>query len=434
MKKIFSAILAFTLLFSTLSCLYGCAENKLDNKHTKTAFDTIVSDPSNIVARSESLTEGIKPSNIAVRDLTASDKSHYYGFTADLFANTHTDGKNTLVSPLSVYFALSMLTNGADGNTLNELEETLGMTKEELNLFVKSYMSTLPETDSCKMKIANSVWFRDAKWFSVEKNFLQANSDYYSADIYKAPFDKTTVEDINSWVNEKTDGMIPGVIDDISAETVMYLINALTFEAEWAEKYDKYSVLDGKFTAADGSVQDAEFMYSDEAYVLKDDNTIGFLKHYEGRDYAFVALLPDEDVKIDSYIKSLDGEKIDGLLSSKKSTKVTTSMPKFKIEFKEELIDPLTKMGICDAFKSGSADLSLLGQSSKGNLFVSSVIHKTFIEVNEAGTKAGAVTSITVETECAASDSVILNRPFVYMIIDVKNGLPLFIGNVSSIS
>ncbi len=440
MKKLLSVILTLTLLFSACSVLFGCAEkenSKTSKKknNTETAIDTIMSDPSDsqITGKSESLSEGFKPSNVSVRDLTDSDKAHYYGFSADLFSKTHEDGDNTLISPLSVFFALAMLTNGADGKTLTELEETLGMTNEEMNLFVKSYMSALPETDYCKMKIANSVWFRDAESFKVNDTFLQTNADYFSADIYKSPFNKSTVSDINNWVNEKTDGMIPGVIDDINESTVMFLINALTFDAEWENQYSEYDVREGEFKSVNGEKQNVEFMYGNEHQYLQDDDSTGFMKYYKGRDYAFAALLPDENVNIDDYIKSLDSDKIDGLLKSKTGEKTVTSIPKFKVEFSTELKKILSDMGIHDAFNS-SADLSKLGESSIGNLYVSSAVHKTFIEVDELGTKAGAATSLQVEAESAPSASVILDRPFVYMIIDVKNNLPLFIGNVSSIS
>ena len=434
MKKILSVILTLTLLFSACSVLFGCSDNKTaetskNDKNTETEIDTQTSDPANkpVKGKSESLSEGFKASDIKVRDLTDNDKTHYYNFTGNLFSKVHENGNNTLVSPLSVFFALAMLTNGADGNTLAELEETLGMTNEELNLFVKSYMSALPETDYCKMKIANSVWFRNSE------SFRPVNTDYFSADIYKSSFDKTTVSDINNWVKDKTDGMIPSIIDDIDRSTVMFLINALTFDAEWTDQYTEFNITEGDFKAVDGSIQKVQFMHGSEYMFLKDENSKGFMKSYKGNDYAFVALLPNEDVNIDDYIRSLDHEKIDGLLKSKTQSKTITSLPKFKVEFTKELKDILSDMGIRDAFMSGSADLSRLGESDMGNLYVSSVLHKTFIEVNESGTKAGAVTSITVEAESAPNDSVILDRPFVYMIVDMKNDLPLFIGNVSSI-
>ncbi|MBR6808128.1 MAG: hypothetical protein IKM46_07095 [Clostridia bacterium] len=387
--------------------------------------------PNNTNNKTENLSIAFKPLKVSLRDVNTNDKSNYYSFTTELFSKSHKNGENTLISPLSVYLALSMLTNGAEENTLAQLEEILGMSSDELNLFVKSYMSSLPNTTYSKMKIANSVWFRDAESFKVNDSFLQTNANYFSADIYKAPFNQSTVNDINSWVKEKTDGMIDKIVNEISETTVMYLINALSFEAEWENQYLEYDVGEGEFKTANGDVQTVEFMYGSEYSYLQDSNSKGFIKYYKGRDYAFVALLPAENVSIDDYVRELDSDKINGLLNSKKNDKTYTCIPKFKVEFDAELKDILSDMGISDVFSSNEANLSALGESSLGNLFVSSVLHKTVIEVNEVGTKAGAVTSVQIEAECAPSSSVILDRPFVYMIIDCENNLPLFIGTLN---
>ena len=211
--------------------------------------------PNNTNNKTENLSIAFKPLKVSLRDVNTNDKSNYYSFTTELFSKSHKNGENTLISPLSVYLALSMLTNGAEENTLAQLEEILGMSSDELNLFVKSYMSSLPNTTYSKMKIANSVWFRDAESFKVNDSFLQTNANYFSADIYKAPFNQSTVNDINSWVKEKTDGMIDKIVNEISETTVMYLINALSFEAEWENQYLEYDVGEGEFKTANGDVQ-----------------------------------------------------------------------------------------------------------------------------------------------------------------------------------
>ena len=432
MKRFISMLLSFTLIFGTASLLIGCENVNVKENENSTSESTEKNHSEiKFSGKSESLSSGIKPLDVTVRDITENDKIGYYEFTATLLSETHEDGGNTLISPLSVYFALAMLANGAEGNTLAELEATLGMSNDELNLFVKSYMASLPDSDSCKMKIANSVWFRDTEWFNPKEDFLTANASYFGADIYKAPFDKTTVGDINSWVNGKTDGMIDSIIADISDVTVMYLINALTFDAEWEQKYDEYSVYDSTFFMADGTEKTVEFMSADESVYLEDENTTGFLKYYKNRNYAFVTLLPDEGISIDTYVKELDGDKLSELLKNKNSCSVSARMPKFCVDFDCRLISSLRAMGINDAFIPASANLSRLGESALGNLFVSDVIHKIHIEVNEAGTKAGAVTAIAVDTESESPYYVNLNRPFVYMIIDCENNMPLFIGTLN---
>ena len=234
------------------------------------------------------LMEGVTPREVEVREELGEDNAAVTDFAIRLFKATNAGGKNTLISPLSVLCALAMTTNGAKGETREQMEATLGMSAEELNLYLYSYMNSLPTGEKYKLSLANSIWFRDDERFTVNEDFLQINADYYGAGAYKAPFDDSTLEDINNWVKKETDGMIPKVLDEIPPEAVMYLVNALAFEAEWAEIYNEYAVSDGTFTKEDGTKQSVEFMYSDESTYLEDDKAIGFKKYYKDRKYAFV--------------------------------------------------------------------------------------------------------------------------------------------------
>ena len=367
--------------------------------------------------------------------LKAADNAAATDFALRLFRASNEKGKNTLISPLSVLCALSMTANGAKGETREQMEATLGMPIEELNLYISNYMNSLPNTEKYKLHLANSIWFTDDERFTVNEDFLQINADYYGAGAYKAPFDDSTLEDINNWVKKETDGMIPKVLDEIPPEAVMYLVNALAFEAEWAEIYNEYAVSDGTFTKEDGTKQSVEFMYSDESTYLEDDKAIGFKKYYKDRKYAFVALLPNEGVSVDEYIASLDGESLNALLSNAKNTSVSAKMPKFETEYDVEMSKVLQSMGMIDAFDGNKADFSGIGTSSAGNLRINRVIHKTFISVAEKGTKAGASTVVEVTDESAPMEvkRVFLDRPFVYMLVDCENNLPFFIGTMMDI-
>ena len=367
--------------------------------------------------------------------LKAADNAAATDFALRLFRASNEKGKNTLISPLSVLCALAMTTNGAKGETREQMEATLGMPIEELNLYISNYMNGLPNTEKYKLHLANSIWFTDDERFTVNEDFLQINADYYGAGAYKAPFDDSTLEDINNWVKKETDGMIPKVLDEIPPEAVMYLVNALAFEAEWAEIYNEYAVSDGTFTKEDGTKQSVEFMYSDESTYLEDDKAIGFKKYYKDRKYAFVALLPNEGVSVDEYIASLDGESLNALLSNAKHTAVSAKMPKFETGYDVEMSKVLQSMGMIDAFDGNKADFSGLVTSSAGNLRINRVIHKTFISVAEKGTKAGASTVVEVTDESAPMEikSVFLDRPFVYMLVDCENNLPFFIGTMMDV-
>ena len=340
---------------------------------------------------------------------------------------------NLLISPFSVYFALGMLENGAKGETLSELEDVLGLNPGQMNSFAKEYMNQIPE----ELKIANSIWYTSHERFTVEDAFVNSLEGYFDAEVYEAAFDNGTCEEINDWVADKTDDTIKEIISEIPADAVMYLINALAFEAEWEETYEEGQIRDGVFTVSEGIEQTVDMMYSEESYYIEDENAKGFIKYYDDREYAFVALLPNEELGVFNYIRSLTGEDLLEMLENPVEVPVFACMPQFKIEDEVKLKDILEEMGMSLVFDADSADLSGLGSSTAGNLYVDEVFHKTYIEVSPVGTKAGAATSVMIRDESAVFHEeikeVYLNRPFIYMIIDCDNNQPLFMGTVNSV-
>lgn len=353
-------------------------------------------------------------------------------FGMRLVQNSLKNNENLLISPLSVLSALAMTANGAKENTRAQMEEVFGMSIEDLNSYLRWYTDSLPQSENYSLRLANSIWLTEDTRFTPEPEFLQFNADYYGADIYTAPFDDSTKDAINQWVEDKTDGMIDQILDRIPDEALMYLVNALAFEAQWSEVYEKHQVRDGIFTREDGTKQNVEMMHGQEHRYLSDELTTGFIKSYEDRSYAFVALLPREGISMENYIAALTGERIQMLLSSAKNTPVLTSMPKFETEYSAELSEILVNMGMTDAFDWAKADFSAMGASEDGNIHINRVLHKTFISVTEQGTRAGAATVVEM-TDGAAMlpdkiQEVYLDRPFVYLLIDCENSLPFFIG------
>ena len=388
--------------------------------------------------QAKDLMEGITPNQVNALDDLSSQNADVTDFAIRLFKASEESGKNTLISPLSVLCALAMTANGAEEETLEQMEEVLGMTTEELNLYLYSYMQNLPQGDKYKLSLANSIWFTEDERFTVNQDFLQTNADYYGADVYKAPFDKQTLKDINNWVKQNTDEMIPEILDQIPSEAIMYLVNALAFEAEWSEIYEKHQVKDGEFTKEDGTKQDVKFMYGSEGTYFEDEKATGFMKRYKGGKYAFVAMLPNEGVSVSEYIASLDGESLNALLANPQYATVRTSIPKFETEYKVEMSDILQSMGITEAFDMYNADFEGLGTSTDGNIYISRVLHKTFISVGEKGTKAGAATIVEMKDSAAAEPTepkeVYLDRPFVYMLVDCENNIPFFIGTMMNVN
>ncbi len=388
--------------------------------------------------QAKDLMEGITPNNVNALDDLSAQNADVTDFAIRLFKVSEESGKNTLISPLSVLCALAMTANGAEEETLAQMEAVLGMTTEELNLYLYSYMKNLPQGDKYKLSLANSIWFTENERFTVNQDFLQTNADYYGADIYKAPFNQQTCEDINNWVKQNTDGMIPEILDEIPVEAVMYLVNALAFEAEWSGIYEKHQVKEGKFTKEDGSEQNADFMYGTEGTYFEDENATGFMKRYKGGKYAFVAMLPNEGVSVSEYIASLDGESLHSLLANPKYATVHTSIPKFETEYRVEMAEILKAMGMPKAFDPDNAEFEGLGTSKGENIYISRVLHKTFISVGEKGTKAGAATVVELRGNGAPDDpvepkEVYLDRPFVYMLVDCENNIPFFIGTMMDV-
>lgn len=382
----------------------------------------------------QDLMKGVSSKNTDTVKLSDSFINSAAGFSIDLLKKSITEKKNSLVSPISVYLALAMVENGAEGKTLKEFESVLGkynLKADDINKYCRYYSNNLVDVKSGKLNIANSIWYRQDDYLTVNKDFLQANADYFKSPAFKADFNsKQTVEDINSWVKTNTGGLIDRIVDEIDPDAMMYLINTLYFEAEWENVYNKEQVSARNFKLDDGSTISTKFMYSAESSYIKDDKAQGFLKPYKGNKYSFLALLPNEGVSADDYVSTLTGDKFLSLVKSKTSAAVNAGMPKFKSEYKKSLVEPLKSLGLNECFDGKSANFSRMGSLKNGNLFVGDVLHKTYIQVDELGTKAGAVTSVAM---CGSGrpleiKEVILDRPFVYAIVDNETGLPLFIG------
>lgn len=381
--------------------------------------------------KSENLMKEINPSQTVSATNPDDTNTKVSDFALRLFKENYKSGKNTLISPISVISALGLAQNGAAGNTLQQMQKAIGLTTEELNNFIKYYNGSCLGNDN--VTSANSIWYNEKKSLSVKEEFLQKNADFYGADIYKSAFDNSTLKDINSWVKDKTNGRIDKMLDKITPDAVTYLINALSFDAKWQSIYTKDQVHEGVFTTERGSEQSAEFMYSTEGKFITTENAKGFIKDYEGGNFAFATLLPNENTSLESVVKSLTGEKLKSALDNYKGSSVIASLPKFETQYSTEMSGALQGMGITDAFDYEKADFSEMGKSDDGNIFISRVLHKSYISVFEKGTKAGAATVVEVSDGASINEEQIyLDRPFLYMIIDTKTNTPIFIGNLSS--
>ena len=390
-----------------------------------------------VKVNAQDLMQGITPNKVTPLENLDDTNPKMTDFAVRLFKASLQEDKNTLISPLSIISALAMTANGAQNETLEEMESVFGLNLQELNPYLHTYIKNLPQGKKYKLNLANSIWFTEDERFTVNKDFLQTNADYYNPEIYKAPFNNQTLKDINNWVNYKTDEMIPEILNEIPESAIMYLVNALAFDAKWDEEYEDDQIEVDTFTNADGTTQEVDFMYSTENQYLEDENSKGFIKYYKDKKYAFAAILPDEDLSLSEYIKTLNGDKLYNLLNSPEETEVEVSIPEFKSEYETEMSEVLINMGMSRAFSNILAQFQGLGTSIDGNIYISKVLHKTFISVGKDGTKAAAATAVVMDdfwcSFISETKTVYLDRPFVYMLIDTENNIPFFIGTMNEI-
>ena len=346
------------------------------------------------------------------------------------------NGENVLVSPMSAWTVLCMVEAGANGETKQQMQEALAVTEGDYLTYAKKFTFLLPENDNCKVHMANGIWYKNVPSLHVNDYFLQYNKTFFDAAAYKAPFDASTLQNINDWVSENTDGMIPGILKEIDPTDVIYLVNALSFDARWGKIYSETDIWNDIFTTEAGEEKLVSMMHSDENLYLEDENTTGFIKYYDDNEYAFVALLPAEGMTMEEYVESLTAEKLRALFNGKIPTEVKATLPKFSVDYGFNMNNILQQMGMTDAFSDSDADFTKMATSDAGNIYISSVDQKCFIAVDEYGTKAGAATAVAMQNKALSLQPVKvvnLNRPFVYLIVECDNFEPLFMGTIMNV-
>lgn len=384
-----------------------------------------------LAAKAQDLMQGVKARQVDVSDaVTQSFIQSTQAFSVRLFQTQYAVGKNNLVSPASACFCLGMAANGAGGTTRTEFLNVLGkygLTMDGLNRAYKAYADELASKHgSTDMILSNSIWLRTG--LKVEKNFLQDNADYFGAGAHTLDFNDAAVRAINSWVKSNTKGRIDGLVDRIDPNAEMFLANALAFDAKWKYPFDT----DGpstkdNFTLENGKTVQMDFMSltASLGYIQGEKETAVVLPYDDGR-FAMLCILPKEGTNLKDYVKGMSENTISDLMERKTDTSVSVRLPRFQLTADENLNRTLSQMGLSGAF-GDSADFS--GMTGDRSLYISNVRQKTFLEVDELGTKAAAATDAEMETKgIILGEHINLNRPFVFAIIDLKTNLPLFIG------
>lgn len=370
-------------------------------------------------------------------------------FAADLFRKNTESGKNSMLSPLSAYLCLSMCANGAGGITKSEMEKVLGLDMDALNLYCANLYSRINENKQLEehLSTSNAIWYNDAYGILPKKNFLDVNALYYGADLYKANFKNVNVaDDVNLWISEKTDGMIKKMLDEVNDESMMLLVNTLLFESRWAQ-VGGYNRTNVDFTDSDGRTKSVSGFYSTGYSYFKSENFHAFKTAYEANGIAFYGILPTDDgkyggkdVDFDSVIAGFDANEMYGILNGRQRElyMVHAMTPCFKFDYEVQLSDYFAKNGMPSAFDMWGADFSNMYETTDAfNVYISNILQKTAIELDENGTKAAAATVIVNATAMDPSQftqiQMYLDRPFIFMIVDEVSGVPLFVGSVANV-
>lgn len=345
---------------------------------------------------------------------------------------------NLMVSPASVHLALAMAANGAEGSTKSAMLNLLagrGITLDRLNRAMRDWSSGVSRTGNrTTLGIANSIWFD--KDYMPSRAFLERNARFYGAAARRIDFrDKGAPGIVNDWVKAATRGTIEKILESIRRDEVLFLVNAVYFKSDWQVPFDKSETRREVFHAPGGDVE-TDFMHrTGRMNFLSGLGATGVALPYDedGR-FAFFALLPAGRSAPREWLSKQDPsvlfERIAGMMARKPGLEVQLALPKFESRYEETLEDELAKLGIGVAFDPARADFSGMSANRTKDLFIGTVRHKTFVRVDEKGTEAAAVTSVGMRmTSVPAVDRKIsFDRPFLYGIMDMKAGIPLFVG------
>jgi len=387
----------------------------------------------------ENLMAGIRAEGVEAKTPDDTFISAQYDFALGLLRGevARAPESNIVIAPYSLSQTLAMAANGANGVTRTELEVVLGGSAETMNGCFSGLRLPTVNSAGGRLLSANSIWLRNDPSLTVSQDFLQTNADCYGADVYKTAFDDVTRDDMNNWIADKTDGKLADTLKSFDGDTELALLNVLTFESQWAEKYTEKQISEREFRSETRGKQTAEFMHSQEDVFLWSKDAIGFTKPYKelgGRNYEFLAVKPMNGT-LAEYLAGVTAETFP---QPDEKACSYAGLPKFGFTSESLLNDTLKEMGVQAAFSGETADFKSMATTDSGNIYLGSVTQKVRIDVDDEGTKAEAV---TIQFHAVSSadpvpegqQQVILDRPFLFMIRDADTQVPLFAGVIQNV-
>ncbi len=358
----------------------------------------------------------------------------YSEFEFNLLSQCASDtDTNLMISPDSVLFALDMVAAGASGETLNQLLATTVPGADQVSAFsfAKNRMASLRGD---QLQIANSAWFNKDREVPFYEDYLTFIHDNFDAEVSTLSMDGQALDTINGWISDHTKGRIPKMLNVLDPNTACLLVNAMVFDGTWKNTYEDWQIYEDDFHQTSTTSQKVTYLFNTESIYVRNDSAQGFIKLYDGDQYAFMTILPnDSSISINEYVSNMTASDYWELWDNRDYTDVEATFPEFTSGYRTNMEEYLQAMGVKDAFQ-GNADFSNMSSESP---HISEVIHQTYIKVDRNGTEAAAATVVAMEDGCALVEDPIpvvkCDRPFAYAIVDMETGLPVFIGTVNNV-
>lgn len=344
------------------------------------------------------------------------------------------DEQNIFISPTSIYLALSMVLNGADGDTKNEMAEVLHVDLKDLESINESnnaFLHAVNQKDfKAELEIGNSLWIKEG--YPFLQSYMDRVTKYFLADLFEVDFtQEKTKDELNRWVSEKTNGKIKEMVSQIRPDTVAYLFNTIYFKGSWEQPFDPERTIQDTFFG-DKVTDKHPFMVQDGKYNYYENDVFQLVElPYEEQKLSMYVILPKETHTLADLYEQLTVENWNKWHQEQNYLDGTISLPKFELEYEANLNDVLISLGMPLAF-SNQADFSQMVEN--GGVRIDEVKHKSTITVDEKGTEAAAATSVAI-VEMAALEQFTMNvnRPFFFIIQDNESGMIMFMGEVKSV-
>lgn len=342
--------------------------------------------------------------------------------------------ENLFISPYSIFTALGMTYNGAAGTTQKAMADCLGISQMplgRLNPAVLELKNRLSATPKVEVLIANSLWAR--KGITFNPQFIATNQRFYQAEVTNLDFSSPqALTRINNWVREKTKEKITSIIENIKPEAVLFLLNAVYFKGRWQEEFDPKRTQERDFYLIDGTKKKVPMMFrSDRFNYLETEKFQAVELPYGDGKMSMFIFLPKEGSSLQQFISELNIKDLKKWLTDFSSERGELLLPRFKVEYKTSLNNYLKQLGMAEAFDLERANFSLMAKS-KLRFAIGDVLHKTFVEVNEEGTEAAAVTSVEMVMSAVPTNRfrMVVDHPFFFLIRENETGIILFAGAV----